>query len=49
MPQEDARYYQQEYQAGRSIVAVTGGSRMQEAATLLSRYGTAVRTRLLPG
>src|SRR5947209_497667 len=39
MPQEDATYYQQEYEAGRSIVAVTGGSRMPEAATILSRYG----------
>jgi len=39
MPEEDARSYQREYEAGRSIVAVTGGSRMQEASTLLSQYG----------
>ncbi len=39
MPEEDARSYQREYEASRSIVAVTGGSRMQEASTLLSQYG----------
>jgi len=39
MPEEDARSYQRQYEAGRSIVAVTGGSRMQEASTLLSQYG----------
>jgi uncharacterized protein (TIGR02271 family) len=39
MPEEDARSYQREYEAGRSIVAVTGGKRMQEASTLLSQYG----------
>lgn len=39
MPEEDARSYQREYEVGRSIVAVTGGRRMQEASTLLSQYG----------
>ena len=39
MPEEDARSYQRQYEEGRSIVAVTGGSRMQEASTLLSQYG----------
>jgi uncharacterized protein (TIGR02271 family) len=39
MPEEDARYYQQEYEAGRNIVAVTGDSRTQEAAPILARYG----------
>jgi len=39
MPEEDARSYQREYEAGRSIVAVTGGSRMQEASALLAQYG----------
>lgn len=39
MPEGDARSYQREYEAGRSIVAVKGGSRMQDASTLLSQYG----------
>ena len=45
MPEEDARSYQRQYEAGRSIVAVTGGSRMQEASTLLSQYGGYGATR----
>lgn len=39
MPEEDAQYYHQQYESGRSIVAVTGGSRMEEAASILARYG----------
>jgi uncharacterized protein (TIGR02271 family) len=41
MPSEDAQYYQQEYEAGRSVVAVTDAdtSRLQEASTILARYG----------
>ena len=39
MPAEDAHYYQQEYEAGRSIVAVTDGNRLREASTILARYG----------
>jgi len=39
MPPEDAGYYQQEYEAGRSVVAVVGDSGMQEAATILAQYG----------
>jgi uncharacterized protein (TIGR02271 family) len=39
MPAEDAHYYQQEYEAGRSIVAVTDGSSLQRASTILTRYG----------
>lgn len=38
MPEEDARVYAREYDAGRSIVAVTGG-RAQEASALMSQYG----------
>ncbi len=38
-PPEDARYYQSEFEAGRSIVAVTGAGRMQEAITVLARNG----------
>lgn len=42
MPSEDARYYQGEYEGGRSIVGVSGEdgeSRLQEASTILTRYG----------
>ena len=40
MPEADARYYQQEYEAGRSIVAVmTDGRSLQEATTILTRNG----------
>src|SRR5437660_9023168 len=39
MPQDDANYFQQEYEAGRSIVTVLAGGRMQEATALLARYG----------
>src|SRR2546421_5491355 len=37
--QDDASYFQQEYKAGRSIVTVLAGERMQEATALLARYG----------
>ncbi len=39
MPTEDARYYQQEYEAGRSIVAVVGDRGMQEASMIMAQYG----------
>src|SRR5438045_3446805 len=39
VPQEEAAYYQQEYEEGRSIVAVTGSSRVQEAADILAHHG----------
>lgn len=39
MPEQDAQYYQQEYEAGRSVVAVSGDSRLQEASSILSTYG----------
>jgi uncharacterized protein (TIGR02271 family) len=39
IPGHIARYYQQEYNAGRSIVEVTGVSGLQEARTILSTYG----------
>jgi hypothetical protein len=38
-PSEDARYYQSEFEAGRSIVAVTGAGGLQEAITILARNG----------
>src|SRR5205823_14213911 len=39
MPQDDASYFQREYEAGRSIVTVLAGERMQEATAILARYG----------
>jgi uncharacterized protein (TIGR02271 family) len=39
MPAEDARHYQGEYEAGRSIVGVSDESRLQEASTILTRFG----------
>src|SRR5437764_1601099 len=39
VPQDDANHFQQEYEAGRSIVTVLADGRMQEAAALLARYG----------
>ena len=39
MPEADAHDYQQEYEAGRSIVAVTDGKSLQEATTILTRNG----------
>jgi len=37
--QDDASYFQREYEAGRSIVTVLAGERMQEATAILARYG----------
>jgi uncharacterized protein (TIGR02271 family) len=39
VPEEEAAYYQREYEEGRSIVGVTGSSRIQEAADILARHG----------
>ena len=39
MSDQDARYYQQEYDSGCSIVAVIEASRLQEAISILSSYG----------
>jgi uncharacterized protein (TIGR02271 family) len=40
MPEEEALYYQREYEAGRSIVAVmTDGRSLQEAMNILTRNG----------
>ncbi|HVB22738.1 MAG TPA: YsnF/AvaK domain-containing protein [Ktedonobacteraceae bacterium] len=39
MPEQDALNYQREYEAGRSIVAVTGNSRMDEARTIFASNG----------
>ena len=37
--EEDARYYEGEFQAGRSIVTVRPGDRHEEAADVLRRHG----------
>ena len=34
MPEQDARYYQQEYDNGSSLIDVAGGGRLQEAVSL---------------
>jgi len=39
VPQNDASYYQSEFEAGRSIVAVLAGGRVQDATTIMTRYG----------
>jgi uncharacterized protein (TIGR02271 family) len=39
VPADDAGYYQQEYEAGRSIVVVLADGRMQEVTDILARYG----------
>jgi hypothetical protein len=38
-PAEDARYYQSEFEAGRSIVAVVGTAGMQQAGIILAQHG----------
>src|SRR2546421_9993824 len=38
-PAEDARYYQDEFEAGRSIVAVLGTTGLQEAISILAGHG----------
>lgn len=39
VPEEDARYYQNEFQAGRTIVTVKADHRQQEARNILHQYG----------
>ncbi len=39
MQQDDATYYQREFEAGRSIVSVQAGDRAQEVTDILARYG----------
>ena len=39
MPEADAHFYRKEYEAGRSIVAVTDGKSLQEAVAILARNG----------
>ena len=40
VPEPEARYYRDEFEAGRTIVAVTAGSRRQEARAILRRHGS---------
>ncbi|MFL5653196.1 MAG: YsnF/AvaK domain-containing protein [Ktedonobacteraceae bacterium] len=39
VPPDDASYYQREYEAGHSILAVVADGRMEEARAILTRYG----------
>jgi hypothetical protein len=39
IPEEEARYYEQEVRGGRTLVAVRAGSRMTDADDLLHQYG----------
>lgn len=39
VPEEEARYYQGEFEAGRTIVTVQAGDRQQEAIAILRRNG----------
>jgi len=36
---DDASYYQHEFEAGRAVVAVLAGGHMQDATSILARYG----------
>lgn len=38
VPEEDARYYESEFQSGRTIVTVKAGDRSQEASGILRRH-----------
>ncbi len=39
IPEEEARYYEDEFKAGRIVVTVRGESRYDEAAAVLRRHG----------
>jgi uncharacterized protein (TIGR02271 family) len=39
VPEEEARYYESEFQSGRAIVTVNVQGRYQEATDILNRYG----------
>ncbi|MBE3557932.1 MAG: hypothetical protein IMW89_01735 [Ktedonobacteraceae bacterium] len=39
VPEEEARYYQEEFAAGRTLVTVKAGSRYQEALNILRAHG----------
>jgi hypothetical protein len=39
VPEEEARYYEQEFHAGRTLVTVRAPGRYEEASAILRRYG----------
>ena len=39
IPDQEAKYYEQEHEAGRVVVAVRAGGRQQEAATIMRQMG----------
>jgi len=39
IPEEEAHYYESEFEAGRTIVTVNAGNRADEATTILRRFG----------
>ena len=39
IPEDEAKYYHGEFEAGRTIVTVSAGSRYDEAAAILRRFG----------
>lgn len=39
IPEEDTKYYEEEFNSGRTIVTVRGGPKAKEAATTLNNYG----------
>jgi hypothetical protein len=53
IPEDEAKYYDQEFQAGRVVVTVDAGSRFQEAQAILMRNGghdmLSARDRVQPG
>jgi hypothetical protein len=44
LSEEDAKYYQDEFEKGRTVVTVDGGSRRDEAESILRRHGGYDRT-----
>src|SRR5437588_4004977 len=47
IPEEEARYYEEEFKAGRTIVTVKAGTRYQEARDILHRHGAYDRATAL--
>jgi uncharacterized protein (TIGR02271 family) len=48
IPEEEARIYESEFKAGRTLVTVQAGSRYDEAAAILQRAGAAARSQTTP-
>ena len=40
IPEPEARYYRQEWEAGRTVITVASGRRSREAITILRRHGS---------